>query len=291
MLWKIARYVHRSNQSIPSWTGFNIKIRAEESLIVKDNVGYLPSINHPATSMSTIFEMLCQILKIKDQLGLESIVLVCDQAIYAKAIEVAWANHTKFKSVVIRLGVFHTICTFLAVIGKRFAEAGLRDIAIESGVIAEGSTKGVFKGKQYNRAVRFHKLMYESLFRIIWEKFLSHLEESETDMENLQNIVDSLSDKPTASTYQDILSSGQFDNLMTLFATFFENIKSQGSMSEYWISYITMVKTLLDIIRASREGDFLLHLEAVERIIPWCFAYDRTNYSRYLPWYVKIMRD
>ena len=62
--------------------------------------------------------------------------------------------------------------------------------------------------------------------------------------------------------------------------TFFQRIRSQGSMSEYWISYITMVKTLLDIIRASREGNFLLHLEDVEAIIPWSFAYDRTNYYR-----------
>jgi len=102
--------------------------------------------------------------------------------------------------------VFHTYCNFLAVIGKRFPEAGLRDIAIDSGVIVEGSTKGIFQGKQYNRAVCFYKLMYESLFRIIWEKFLAHLEESEIDVENLQNIVDTLSDKPTAQTYLDILS-------------------------------------------------------------------------------------
>jgi len=76
---------------------------------------------------------------------------------------------------------------------------------------------------------------------------------------------------------------------MTSFDAFFEKIKSQGSMSEYWISYITMVKTLLDIIRASRKGKLHLHLEPVERIIPWCFSYDRANYFRYLPWYVKSM--
>ena len=82
MLWVISRYIQRKSQSIPSWTGFNILLRTE-GLIMKDNIGYLPTINHPATSMSTIHEMLCQALKIKDQLKLESIVLVCDQAIYA----------------------------------------------------------------------------------------------------------------------------------------------------------------------------------------------------------------
>ena len=39
--------------------------------------------------------------------------------------------------------VFHTICTFLAAIGKRFQDAGLRDVCVESEVIADGSAAGV----------------------------------------------------------------------------------------------------------------------------------------------------
>ena len=56
--------------------------------------------------------------------------------------------------------MFHTICTFLSVIGKRFQDAGLRDVIIESRVISEGSVFGV---RTYNRAIRFQKLMYEAL--------------------------------------------------------------------------------------------------------------------------------
>ena len=133
--------------------------------------------------------------------------------------------------------------------------------------------------------------MYESLLRIIWRKFVAQLEESGNSTENLQNITDELSNDPTAKTFQEILSNDKFNDVMHSFNIFFEKVKLQGSMSEFWVSYITMVKTLLDIIRASREGNFLLHLQAVEAIIPWCFSYDRTNYSRYLPWYIKSMRE
>ena len=55
--------------------------------------------------------------------------------------------------------IFHTICTFLAVIGKRFQDAGLRDVCVESGVIADGSAAGVLEG----RAIRLHKIMFETL--------------------------------------------------------------------------------------------------------------------------------
>ena len=37
------------------------------------------------------------------------------------------------------MGVFHTICTLLSILGKHFQDAGLRDICIESGEIVEGS--------------------------------------------------------------------------------------------------------------------------------------------------------
>ena len=66
--------------------------------------------------------------------------------------------------------MFHTICTFLSVIGKRFQDAGLRDVIIESGVIPEGSVFGV---RTYNRAIRSHKLMYEAM-RFFYGQNIEH---------------------------------------------------------------------------------------------------------------------
>ena len=290
-LWILTRHHQRYSQGIPSWTGFNILLR-KDCMVFKDNIGYLPTINSPATSFSTIHEMLCQAKVIQDQLGLEYIVIVCDQAIYAKAIEVLWAHTSKFNAIVLRLGGFHTICTLLAVIGKRFGNAGLRDIAIESGVIAEGSVNAVLDGKQYNRSVRFHKLMYEAFMRIIWEQFTSWVTNNHA---NGSGFLDELSSKvkDTSAEYIDtLLQNHSFGKIFELFEKYTAILKSgTGPMSEFWMSYMEMVSTLLNLIRASREGDFDLHLNSVESMIPWCFAYDRTNYSRYLPWYAQSMRD
>ena len=101
--------------------------------------------------------------KFKEVLELKSIVLVFDQALYAKATEIVWKHAHHFSDIVRRMGVFHTVCTLLSINGKRFQDAGLRYIAIESGVVAEGSVTGVLDTRKYNRAVRFHKLLYEEL--------------------------------------------------------------------------------------------------------------------------------
>ena len=53
-----------------------------------------------------------------------------------------------------------------------------------------------------------------------------------------------------------------------------------------WIS-----GNVLHLIRSSREGNWLLHLYAIRSVLPWCLAYDRINYSRYLSgYYAKMTR-
>ena len=61
----------------------------------------------------------------------------------------------------------------------------------------------------------------------------------------------------------DVLDIQKFDNVFKIFHVYLEDLKiKNGPMCKLWMS-----------------------------IIPWCFAYDRTNYSRYLPWYVHSMKD
>lgn len=48
-------------------------------------------------------------------------------------------------------------------------------------------------------------------------------------------------------------------------------------------------KIVLGLLRASREGDWDLQLHSMRMIIPWCFSYDKVNYSQYLtPYFVHM---
>ena len=142
--------------------------------ILNDAIGYLPTIDSPATQMNTVFEILSRANAIKDSLNLDAIVVVMDQAISSKALEICWKHPEMFGNIILCLGTFHTICILLSIIGLRFGSAGLCDIIIESNVIAEGSSDKVLSGKHY-RSVRFHKLMFEACVRLIWESFLEFI--------------------------------------------------------------------------------------------------------------------
>ena len=143
------------------------------SIVNANSISYMPTINAPATQLSTVYEILQQSLNVMTHLRLNSIVYVFDQALYAKAVEIIWKNPKQYDGIIVRLGVFHTICTLLAVIGKRLKDAGLQDLCVEAGIVAEGSCSGVMEGRRYNRAVRTHKFIYEALMRLAWKGFVS----------------------------------------------------------------------------------------------------------------------
>ena len=88
MLWILARLANSEDKKVPSWTGFNIQTR-DQVQVTPDVVQYLPTINAPATELSTVFEILNQSEEIRKKLCLPAIVVVMDQALYAKAAEIA----------------------------------------------------------------------------------------------------------------------------------------------------------------------------------------------------------
>jgi len=105
-IWLLVRMHDIHNQIIPSWTGFNIQTRDNVS-VSKDTVGYLPTINAPPSDLSTVQEILCKSVSICQSLELDKICVVMDQALYAKATEIAWKHQLKFEHIVLMMGNFH----------------------------------------------------------------------------------------------------------------------------------------------------------------------------------------
>ena len=102
----------------------------------------------------------------------------------------------------------------LPIIGKSFQDAGLRDLCVECGLIAEGSVLGVLDGRRYNR-VRLRKLMYEALMRLAWQGFRPWIEENHKEP---KRIVDNFFSE-TADLYDDICED-QFQKHMTSTSSF-----------------------------------------------------------------------
>ena len=245
--------------------------------------------------MKTVNEILCKSDEIRKVQNLKEIVVVMDQALYSKAAEIKWQHPNTYSFIILRLGAFHTICNLMSIIGKRFEDAGLKDLCIESGVIAEGSIQNVLTGKMYNRGVRVHKCIYEALMRLAWKQFALWVNEVHPNklpaVHALEEQVAEVANDISQRSHDAILQSTGFGEVHRLWDAFLDHLRSSnGEQSRFWMSYVDIVNNiLLALIRASREGNWLLHLHAIRAMIPWCFAYDKVNYARYLPVYLAEM--
>ncbi len=102
--------------------------------------------------------------------------------------------------------------------------------------------------------------------------------------------IDSLRKDVSQDTLKEVLENSSCKHIMELFEVYRQFLRDEnGSLSTFWVSYLDMVEILLGLIRASREGDWMLHLGGIRAMIPWCFAYDRMNYARYLHYYYAQM--
>jgi len=104
----------------PSWTGFFSHVSTTIPNV--NRIGYLPIIDGSPTDLSVVNTVLVRSLEIADELQQSAIVVVMDEALYAKAQQIRWMNPVLQNRLILRMGEFHLCMCFLGVIGKRLAD-------------------------------------------------------------------------------------------------------------------------------------------------------------------------
>ena len=297
--WLIARQVEPNDQSVPAWRAYN-----ECSSPVNPpmtNIGILPILQAPADEYDTITTVINRFVSISNHIGQTHTVITADQPLYAKGMELVWANNEKFGNVIFRLGGLHVCFNFLKAIGQYVESAGLDDLWIESGLYPANVTENMLTGKAYYRAVRAHTLTYEALWRLRWVIFRAWIankgiEYPELEHVDVQSVIisEAFSNKVygysnAMKTEVDKLNDAVKDSKLIMQLKEFDEMCKENSNYDFWITYMGMVKVLLDFIRAEREGNWPLHLEAFTAMLPWLTAYDHLNYARWGPIYLTEM--
>ena len=167
-------------------------------------------------------------------------------------------HKAQFEDLVIMIGGFHLLTTILAIIGSRFADAGLRDVAVQSEIIAEGSVDSVLNGKHYNQAVRLHKIIYEAIARLPVEDFEHSLSENAIEMLNEQKVqLEQLKLNLCQEEIEQIIDSDVFQQWENRFQEHIAGMMQNGSdLAKFWLTYLELCELLLDLINATRTGNW-----------------------------------
>ena len=186
-------------------------------------------------------------------------------------------------NIIITMGGFHLIMMLLGVIGTRFGDAGLRELAIESDVIAEGSIERVLNGKNYNRSLCLHKIFYETLMILFLNSFENSLSDNAELLARQKTLIEELKLAISPVGYTNLLQHDDFKTWHEAFQVFMTNLREKGSaLVKFWLSYLEICELVLNLIYATRTGNWTMYLSCIEEVIPWCFAYECQNYARYL---------
>ena len=288
MIWIMIRMMMDGNQKIPGWAGF-----ISETGLAPDKlttIDYYPVINQPITEYKTVQECLRVAEEATKEVGQTYVLTTLDLGVCMKAFPLTWNAPEKYANHIILIGTFHLVCAYMRVIGKKMAGSGLADVLMESGLISGGSLAGVMSGKHYDRALNCHKVMMESLERLLLQAYL--------ESQNADDLFSSLSDEsskqlhnlmenPSHVTLDAVLTEDSISLIVKGYEEFRQSVATGhlGKTAQLWLSYMEHVHLMLSLLEAVKTNNFFLYAECINRMTPLFFSFDGQNYARYLSYF------
>ena len=191
------------------------------------------------------------------------------------------------------LGSFHLLKIYLGCIGKYLRGSGAESIWIEKEIFGPNTSQAVLGGSHYARSLEGMILLSEAMERLQWSAFFKKLgvEKYVEPLKLLKEMKQEVSAKNKLRS-KELLNSflGLSGELFQDFEEFKKERKAESKTFFYWDRFIEMVRLAKDLVRADREGNWHLHLQSVEAILPYFAAFDSINYLRWCSLYLEDMK-
>ena len=236
----------------PEYSGFNTKRARENGQQPghKTGIVYTPFLDMVPAEPDTMKTAMVEAQRLTILTGQKWTVFTNDQQLYQVAVSITWVDRDMFSMFVPRLGGMHMMMSFVGAVGTLMRGSGLEEIL-------KSTFAGVPKllsGKKFPQNVRALRIVTEELLR------------------------------PLLDYHQELHSTKELTEYLAL-----ESQKS--NTTKLWVDcLIKPVLIMMKFVRAEREGDWPLHLCAVEEMLPYFFASSHVNYARYGLYYLRSMQ-
>lgn len=267
---------------IPGWNGFMEEVTVNKSF-VRSKVMFLPFINGSPSDYDTIYTTLCSALDRSKATRCKSCIVTFDQPLFWKAHDIV-SNadpSSELSSIIVRLGGFHILLSFLGAIGYIMSGSGLEDLL--KIIYAENSVDKILSGHAYSRAVRAHFLVHASLAKRIMET----IDFQDIEREEVERLL-------LTSDRTVVLTAGENDavkEVVRKFEAAVNRTEQNGPTAKLWVQYFRMVTLVKHFIEAERSGDWDLHLNAIRGMLPFFHASGHFLYAKSAHLYLQNMEN
>ena len=175
----------------------------------------------------------------------------------------------------------------IACCGKYLEETGFDTVFVENEVYGPDIVKSVMNGGHHIRGIRGMAIISEGRHTLQMKQFAC--QRGENVFNEANDIVEKISAMITESKSESAITEWECLNILIKsreFEIFQTTAEKASNQFAFWNGFINKICPVLrDLTRSHREGNWQLHLSAVQRALPLSFAFGRTNYKRWLPLY------
>lgn len=269
--------------NVPSWRGYMEALSQNEEYDVAQ-VHCLPFVNLPPSNSNTINTVLnhahVECLKLDQKTSF----VTFDQPLYIKARELLANNQVYMKGVVVRLGGFHMLMSFLGSIGTIMDGSGLAELLAT--VYASNTVDHMLTGHAFSRAIRGHLLVYAALGTIIG-KHASNIDDE--DRSYMANLLKEFDMQPPA--LEEVDEDERLQKICEKMLELMETLANVGRTSRLWLQYFHCITLVMQFIEAERLGNWELHLKCVRDMLPIFHAAGHLAYAKSAQIYLQDMVD
>ena len=203
--------------------------------------------------------------------------------VYEHAVKIQLSGYFG-KDVVLLTGGFHHCLASLHALGICIAGSGFDSLFVEAGICSNSTVMNILDGKAYKRGIEFHitqlLLLYSLMFEVVMQQIPLHL------IEKCNELLDGIHKNSSSCTksFKDIQDF--FEQEVSLDTNAFI-----GDLSQYLISYLNQIESLLHLIRSFREDNYPAYLLALEEQATYYVAHDLYKYLRFTSLHLVQMQE
>jgi len=188
-------------------------------------------------------------------------VITMDQPLYtlAKQIQWSWPTSHGESQFVIMFGGLHVEMAALKTIGDLLDGSGWTGALVQANVATPGTAESFLKASHVTRTRRAHQITASSLYLLLQKAYTAY--------------VSGLEDKQNLTSFEDWCA-----DRTKVYPQF-----------QFWFTILQLELVIMIYVRAIRESDFLLYIDALTKLVPWFFALDHTHYARWTPVHLRDM--
>ena len=241
-------------------------------------------INEPITEYKVVKEILDQCAKATQEVGQPYTVTTFDLGVIMKAMPIIWNQPNEYSQHIILIGAFHTIMSYLKMIGHKMAGSGYAEIIIEANLVTSGCLNGVLSGKSYAKSLRCLKAVSECFERLLFVQFVDQMQDnSELSLEKIDELIQNSS----RETLNTALEDQSFIALLEKYEEFENKVRKGllGKTAMFWLSFIDHARRVFLLILACKTNNFPLFHRCMRDMTDMFFSYGGHNYARFLSWF------